>query len=122
MERKRACHDREDEREREKERATGSEPLSRLVAVQGAVPGVAPLTVALKGGGGVDAGGEGVAAVEAQPALLHIGTGGVGPDWVPLSLLQVLQLHLHLHGPRGGQGLGLRTRGGGGITRFSITS
>ncbi|KAF3839321.1 hypothetical protein F7725_018038 [Dissostichus mawsoni] len=40
-----------------------------------AVPGVSSLTVALVGGGRVDAGGEGVTVVETQPAFLHIGAG-----------------------------------------------
>lgn len=74
--------------------------LLRLVAVQRAVPRVSSLAVALIGGGGVDAGGEKVAVVEAQSALLHVGAGGVRPDGVLLFVVEVLQLHLHLHGSR----------------------
>lgn len=51
--------------------------LLRLVAVQCSVSRVSSLTVALVGGGRVDAGGEKVTVVEAQSALLHIGARGV---------------------------------------------
>lgn len=74
--------------------------LLRLVAVQRAVASVSSLAVALVGGGGVDAGGERVAVVEAQSALLDVGAGGVRPDGVLIFLVKVLQLHLHVHGPR----------------------
>lgn len=40
--------------------------ILRLVAVQCAIPCVSSLTVALIGGGSVDAGGEGVTVVETQ--------------------------------------------------------
>ena len=94
----------------------------RLVAVHGAVARVAALAVALVGRGRVDAGGEGVAVVEAQAALLHVGAGGVGPHAVLLVLpAQVLQLHLHLHGPRRGRGLGLGAGGAEGTHRGSDT-
>lgn len=86
---------------------------SRLVAVQRAVSGVASLTVALVGRGGVDARGEGVTVVETQPALLHVRAGGVRPHRVLLFILKVLQLQLHLQRPGGGRGLGLRAGGGG---------
>lgn len=93
--------------------------------MQGAIPGVSPLAVALVGCGGVDAGGEEVAVVKAQPAFFHVGAGGVGPDGVPLPIVHVLQLHLHLHGPRGGEGLGLRAGGaerGGKLGLWSLKS
>lgn len=56
--------------------------LLRLVAVQRAISCVSSLTVALVGGGSVDAGGKRVAVVEAQPAFFHIRAGGVGPDCI----------------------------------------
>lgn len=74
--------------------------LLRLVAVQRAVSSISSLAVALVGGGGVDAGGERMTVVEAQPALLHVWAGGVRPDGVLLFVVKVLQLHLHLHGSR----------------------
>lgn len=82
--------------------------LLRLVAVQRAVSRVSSLAVALVGGGGVDAGGEGVTVVEAQSALLHVRAGGVRPDGVLLFLVKVLQFHLHLHWSRWRRRLRLR--------------
>lgn len=82
-----------------------------MVAVQCAISCVSSLTVALVGGGSVDAGGKRVAVVETQPAFLHIRTGGIGPDRILLFFIQVLQLHLHFHGSRRGRGLGLRAGG-----------
>lgn len=82
--------------------------LLRLVAVQRAVSRVTSLAVALVGSGGVDAGGERVTVVEAQPAFLHVRAGGVRPDGVLLFVVKVLQLHLHLHGSRRRRRLRLR--------------
>lgn len=81
--------------------------LLRLVAVQCAIPCVSSLTVALIGGGSVDAGGKDVTVVETQSAFLYIRAGGIGPDRILLFIIQVLQLHLHLQGSRRGRGLRL---------------
>lgn len=97
----------------------------RLVAVQCAIPCISSLTVALIGGGSVDAGSEEVTVVETQPAFLYIRAGGVGPDRILLFVIQVLQLHLHFQGSRRGWGLGLRTgRAGHGdvkLDRYTIS-
>lgn len=85
----------------------------RLVAVQCAIPCVSSLTVALIGGGSVDAGGKGMTVVKSQSAFLNIRAGGVGPNSILLFTIQVLQLHLHFQGTRGGRGLGLRARRSG---------
>ncbi len=85
--------------------------LLRLVAVQCAISCVSSLTVALIGGGRVDAGGEEVTVVETQPAFFYIRAGGVGPDRILLFIIQVLQLQLHFQGSRWCQGLGLRAEG-----------
>lgn len=74
--------------------------VARLVTVQCAIPRVTSLTVALIGGGSVDARGEGVTVVETQPAFLDIWAGGVGPDRILLFAVQVLQLQLHLQRSR----------------------
>lgn len=58
----------------------------RLVAMLCAISCVSPLTVALVGGGGVNAGGIVVTVVETQPTFLYIRAGGVGPDGILLSI------------------------------------
>lgn len=94
--------------------------------MQCAIPRVSSLTVALIGGGSVDAGGEEVTVVEAQPAFLYIRAGGVGPDRILLFIVQVLQLHLHFQGSWWGRGLGLRAgragRGDVNLDRYTIST
>lgn len=86
-----------------------AEPL-RLVAMQSAVPRVASFTVAFVRGGGVDAGGEGVAVVEAQAAFFYIGASGVRPHGILFFAFHVLQLQLQVHVQRTRRGRGLRLR------------
>ena len=88
--------------------------------MQSAVPRVSPLTVALVGGGSVDAGGKGVTVVETQSALLYVRAGGVGPDRILVFGFHVLQLQLHFQGSRRGRSLGLGAgRAGRGDVRYT---
>lgn len=85
----------------------------RLVAVQRPVPRVSSLTMALVGGGRINARGKGMTVMKTQSAFLNVRAGGIGPNGVLLFVIKVFQLQLHLQGARRCRGLGRRTDGEG---------